>query len=55
MSASCQSIDSMFEVRPIGTREKFKPVKKPAAEKTSVELVADSLKYSWKNSAFMSW
>ena len=41
MSASCQSIDSMFEVRPIGTRTKFKPVKKPASEIPSVELVAE--------------
>ena len=30
----------MFEVRPIGTRTKFKPVKKPAPEIPSVELVA---------------
>ena len=41
MSASCQSIDSMFEVRPIGTRTKFKPVKKPTSEIPSVELVTD--------------
>ena len=41
MSASCQSIDSMFEVRPIGTRTKFKPVKKPASEIPSVELVTE--------------
>lgn len=41
MSASCQSIDSMFEVRPIGTRTKFKPVKKPTSEIPSVELVTE--------------
>ena len=41
MSASCQSIGSMFEVRPIGTRTKFKPVKKPASEIPSVELVTE--------------
>ena len=41
MSASCQSIDSMFEVRPIGTRTKFKSVKKPASEIPSVELVTE--------------
>lgn len=29
MSASCQFVNSMFEVRPIGTRTKFKPVKIP--------------------------
>ena len=31
----------MFEVRPIGTRTKFKPVKKPASEIPSVELVTE--------------
>ena len=31
----------MFEVRPIGTRTEFKPVKKPAAEIPPVELVAE--------------
>lgn len=31
----------MFEVRPIGTRTKFKPVKKPEADIPSVELVAE--------------
>ena len=41
MPASCQLVDSMFEVRPIGTRTKFKPVKKPEAEIPSVELVAE--------------
>ena len=41
MSASCQFVNSMFEVRPIGTRTKFKPVKKPKAEIPSVELVAE--------------
>ena len=41
MSASCQLVDSMFEVRPIGTRTKFKPVKKPASEIPSVELVTE--------------
>ena len=37
MSASCQFVNSMFEVRPIGTRTKFKPVK--------VEHRADNRKY----------
>ena len=41
MSASCQLVDSMFEVRPIGTRTKFKPVKKPESEIPSVEFVAE--------------
>ena len=41
MSASCQLVNSMFEVRPIGTRTKFKPVKKPEADIPSVELVAE--------------
>ena len=41
MSASCQLVDSMFEVRPIGTRTKFKPVKEPEAEKPSVEPAAE--------------
>ena len=41
MSASCQSIGSMFEVRPIGTRTKFKPVKEPESEIPSVEFVAE--------------
>ena len=41
MSASCQLIDSMFELRPIGTRTKFKPVKKPESETPSVEFVAE--------------
>ena len=31
----------MFEVRPIGTRTKFKPVKEPEAKMPSVELVAE--------------
>lgn len=31
----------MFEVRPIGTRTKFKPVKKPTSEIPSVELVTE--------------
>ena len=41
MSASCQSIDSMFEISLIGTRTKFKPVKKPVSEIPSVELVTE--------------
>ncbi len=41
MSASCQLVNSMFEVRPIGTRTKFKPVKEPESEIPSVELVAE--------------
>ena len=41
MSASCQLVDSMFEVRPIGTRTKFKSVKKPESKIPSVELVAE--------------
>ena len=39
MSASCQLVDSMFEVRPIGARTKFKPVKEAEAEIPSVELI----------------
>ena len=31
----------MFEVRPIGTRTKFKPVKEPESEIPSVELIAE--------------
>ena len=41
MSASCQLVDSMFEVRPIGTHTKLKPVKKLESEIPSVELVAE--------------
>lgn len=41
MSASCQLVDSVFEVRPIGARTKFKPVKKPEVEIPSVEHVAE--------------
>ncbi len=41
MSASCQLVDSMFEVRPIGARTKFKPVKEPEAEIPPVELVTE--------------
>lgn len=41
MSASYQLVNSMFEVCPIGTRTKFKPVKKPEAKIPSVELVAE--------------
>lgn len=37
MSASCQFVNSIFEVRPIGTRTKFKPVK--------VEHRAENRKY----------
>ncbi len=70
MPASCQLVDSMFEVRPIGTRTKFKPVKKPEAEIPSVELVAElvevqleelrfyvmvSVQYSVPNPATMSY
>ncbi len=41
MSASCQSIDSVFELRPIHASAKFKPVKKTETEMPSVELVAE--------------
>ena len=41
MSASCQLVNSMFEVRPIGTRTKFKPFKEATSEIPSVELVAE--------------
>ena len=41
MSASCQLVNSMFEVRPIGTRTKFKPVKERESEIPSVELIAE--------------
>lgn len=41
MSASCQLVNSMFEVRPIGTRTKFKPVEEPESEIPSVEFVAE--------------
>lgn len=44
MLASSQLVDSMFEVRSIGTRAKFKPVKKLEAEKPSAELVAELVK-----------
>lgn len=41
MFASCQLVNSMFEVRLIGTRTKSKPVKEAASEIPSVELVAE--------------
>lgn len=31
----------MFEIRPISTRTKFKPVKEPEAEIPSVELITE--------------
>ena len=41
MSSSCQLVNSMFKVRPIGTGTKFKPVKEPEAETPPVEIVAE--------------
>lgn len=40
MSASCQSIDSMFELRPIRACAELKSVKELEAEMPSVELIA---------------
>lgn len=47
MSASCQFVNSMFEVRPIGTRTKFKPVK--------VEHRAENRKYQRIRSVIFSY
>ncbi len=52
MPASCQLVDSMFEVRPIGARTKFKPVKEHEAEIPSVELVAELVKIQLKEPRF---
>ena len=54
MSASCQLVNSMFEVRPIGTRTKFKSFKEATSEIPSVELVAELVEVEL-DSAFMSW
>ena len=41
MSASCQSINSMFKVCPIRTCTKFEAVKEPEAQIPSVELITE--------------
>ena len=52
MSASCQSIDLVFELRPIHTSAKFKPVKKPETEIPPVELVAELVEVQLKELGF---
>ena len=52
MSASCQSIDSMFELRPIHASAKFKSVKEPEAEIPPVELVAKLVEVELKELGF---
>ena len=42
----------MFEVRPIGTRTKFKPVKKPEAEKLSAELITELVEVELEEPCF---
>lgn len=52
MSASCQSINSMFKVRPIRTCAKFEPVKESEAQIPSVELITELVKVELQELCF---
>lgn len=52
MSASCQSINSMFKVRPIRTYAKFEPVKESEAQIPSVELITELVKVELQELCF---
>lgn len=52
MSASCQSKNSMFKVRPIRTCAKFEPVKESEAQIPSVELITELVKVELQELCF---
>ena len=52
MSTSCQSIDSVFELRPIHTCAKFEPVKESETEVPSVELITELIEVQLKELCF---
>ncbi len=52
MAASCQSVNSMFELRPIRTCEKFESVKELEIEMPSVKLIARLVEVQLKEFGF---